>query len=74
MPCLPARGWLYKFPLPTVQNIPETWQMKDSQDSNGETSDEIPDSFVPFRYLHLQNNMVRRWLVPQNAGKAVDDR
>jgi hypothetical protein len=28
----------------TLQNASETWEVRDSQDSNGETLDEMPDS------------------------------
>ena len=28
----------------TLQNAPETWEVRDSQDSKGRTLDEIPDS------------------------------
>jgi hypothetical protein len=28
----------------TFQNVPETWEMRASQDSNGGTLDEIPSS------------------------------
>ena len=28
----------------TLQNIPETWEVRDSQDSKGGTLDEMPDS------------------------------
>jgi hypothetical protein len=28
----------------TLPNVPETWEVRDSQDSKGETLDEMPDS------------------------------
>ena len=28
----------------TLQNVPETWEVRDSQDSKGGTLDEMPDS------------------------------
>ena len=30
--------------LGTLQNVPETWEVRDSQDSKGGTLDEMPDS------------------------------
>jgi hypothetical protein len=33
----------YKFGG-TLENAPETWEVRDSQDSNGGTLDEVPDS------------------------------
>jgi hypothetical protein len=37
-------GNLLKKEVGSLQNVPETWEVRDSQDSNGGTLDEMPSS------------------------------
>ena len=55
----------------TLQNVPETWEVRDSQDSKGGTLDEMPDSrerelIEPTSSRKTGHQMRERGAIPQS--------